>query len=233
MIFNEAKHKLHQERWLQYRFQNLLVWLFVYLVIGPFLVHLPSARIVMAVFLTFVLVSAIVAMNQAGNLIRVAIGMLAVILLVLWSESAGILTIKVNLGALVMVGFLSIVVYSLGRYLFRVKQVNGNMICASLCLYLLIGLLWGGVFAVLESLVPGSFGGAFIDASENSQQVPHHFQYFSYITLSTLGYGDITPKTQGAAALCQMEAIIGQFLTMVLVARLVGLQVSQESEKTS
>ncbi len=229
MKFDEIKHKAHQDRWLQYRFQNLLVWLFVYLVIGPFLVNLPYARAVMSVFLVFVLVSALVAMNQTGNLIRVAIAMMAVSLLIMWLESSGVIALKLNLGALAMVGFLSIVIYSLAKYLFRIRKVNANLISASLCLYLLIGLLWGGVYAVLESWVPGSFGGSFISGQEHSQQVPHHFQYFSYVTLSTLGYGDISPRTAGAAALCQMEAIIGQFFTMVVVARLVGLQVAEQT----
>ena len=56
----------------------------------------------------------------------------------------------------------------------------------------------------------------------------HDFVYFSYITLTTLGYGDILPQTQGATALCQAEAIIGQFFIAVLVARLVGIEASQQ-----
>jgi hypothetical protein len=55
-----------------------------------------------------------------------------------------------------------------------------------------------------------------------------HFEYFSLVTLPTLGYGDILPQTPRAAALCQAEAVMGQFYMAVLVARLVGIQVSQE-----
>jgi len=51
----------------------------------------------------------------------------------------------------------------------------------------------------------------------------HVFNYFSLVTLTSLGYGDITPQSLGAASLCQMEAIIGQFYTAVLVAWLVGM----------
>ena len=57
----------------------------------------------------------------------------------------------------------------------------------------------------------------------------YFLNYLSYITMTTLGYGDITPQTKTAVALCQAEAMLGQFFAMVLVARLVGIQVAQET----
>jgi hypothetical protein len=68
---------------------------------------------------------------------------------------------------------------------------------------------------------------------KNPQDRIHLLNYFSFVTLSTLGYGDITPQTQGAAALCQVEAILGQFFTVALLARLVGIQVAQQFGKES
>ncbi|HFQ90519.1 MAG TPA: two pore domain potassium channel family protein, partial [Desulfobulbus sp.] len=64
--------------------------------------------------------------------------------------------------------------------------------------------------------------------SGNPAERLRHFQYFSFVTLTTLGYGDILPRTEGATALCQTEAIVGQFFMAVLVARLVGIRVAQE-----
>ncbi|RUM45652.1 MAG: Ion channel protein, partial [Desulfocapsa sp.] len=66
----------------------------------------------------------------------------------------------------------------------------------------------------------------------NAQSDPIHlFNYFSFVTLTTLGYGDITPQTAGAASLCQMEAIVGQFFTAVVVAWLVGMHVSNRHDR--
>jgi hypothetical protein len=111
----------------------------------------------------------------------------------------------------------------------QIRRVNGNVICAALCLYLIFGMLWGALFNVLESIQPGSFGGRLLDTATSARETTGYLYYLSYVTLSTLGYGDIVPLTRGATALCQSEAIVGQFLTVVMVARLVGIQVAQES----
>lgn len=67
---------------------------------------------------------------------------------------------------------------------------------------------------------------------DNVQDSPLHiFNYFSMVTLTTLGYGDITPQTAGAGALCQMEAIVGQFFTAVVVAWLVGSIITEKQTK--
>jgi voltage-gated potassium channel Kch len=67
---------------------------------------------------------------------------------------------------------------------------------------------------------PGSFAGVLLETPKDS--VLTTFNYFSIVTLTTLGYGDITPQSLAAGALCQIEAITGQFYIAVLVAWLVG-----------
>ena len=56
------------------------------------------------------------------------------------------------------------------------------------------------------------------------------FEYFSFVTITTLGYGDITPLTNRASALALIEALIGQIYLVVLVAWLVGMYVSRKSK---
>ena len=104
-----------------------------------------------------------------------------------------------------------------------------SALCAALCTYLVLGLFWGALFNLLEVMKPHSFGGGLMDAATSPHDKEYNLQYLSFVTLSTLGYGDITPQTRSAAALCQVEAILGQFFTVALVARLVGIQVAQES----
>ena len=68
------------------------------------------------------------------------------------------------------------------------------------------------------------------DAAAHSveERYSRDFTYYSYVTLTTLGYGDITPKTPTAKYLATLEAIIGQLYLAVLIARLVGLYIAQE-----
>ena len=84
---------------------------------------------------------------------------------------------------------------------------------------------------MVDALAPDSFAGELIQDTNTFHQDLRYFQYFSFMTLSTVGYGDITPQTMGATVLCQTEAILGQFFIVVLVARLVGIQVSQEAPR--
>jgi len=98
-------------------------------------------------------------------------------------------------------------------------------------LYLIIGLFWGALYALLYELSPGSNSGVLLDKAQKSDSILHVFNYFSMETLTTLGYGDIIPQTPGAASFCQMEAIIGQFFTAVIVGWLVGNMITENQRK--
>jgi len=108
------------------------------------------------------------------------------------------------------------------------SSVTSKELYATFSLYLIIGLFWGSLYTLLHHVDPGAYSGILLDNTNNAS---HLFNYFSFVTLTTLGYGDITPQTAGAGALCQMEAIVGQFFTAVVVAWLVGMFVSSKNEK--
>mgnify|MGYP001828192220 CR=1 FL=1 len=222
-----------REHWFQQGFKNLLVWFFVYLVIGPFLETVPYAEKILDLFLTVLLVSALAAMSESRKLMTVASGILLASVVLIWLRSSDVFAPKLDVSNMMLAAFLTLLAYSFSKYLFRIREVTPNAVCAALCLYLVVGMLWGALYAVLESIVPGSFSGSILTDAGSLRDKAHHLQYFSYVTLSTLGYGDITPQTRGAAALCQTEAILGQFLTVALVARLVGIQVAQETTRSS
>ena len=110
-----------------------------------------------------------------------------------------------------------------------------NLIYGSVCVYLLIGLVWAFIFSALEILYPGSFKfelqnpGADVLLTTNQLQLSQ-LLYYSYVTLTTLGYGDISPVSPPARSFATLEAIAGQFYLTILVARLVGLQITGRSE---
>ncbi len=117
----------------------------------------------------------------------------------------------------------------------RDSRVTIETIKGAVCVYLLIGLTWVYVFVTIDMAFPGSFR---IEPSSEGLAVGHilvrrqlhHLLYFSFATLTTLGYGDIVPLRGVAQTACYLEAIVGQVFLTVLVARLVGMHISRPSD---
>lgn len=109
------------------------------------------------------------------------------------------------------------------RTVFGSGKVDSERICASLSLYLLFGVVFSLLFATVEQIWPGSFSipEPTVAATEGRPRL--NFVYFSYVTLSTVGYGDIVPVSGPAKTLAITEAILGQMYLVVVVAKLVGL----------
>jgi hypothetical protein len=101
-------------------------------------------------------------------------------------------------------------------------RVSSDTIYGALAGYLLLGVTWTFAFSLLESLQPGSFSGMAPEAGGASASI-RQFVGYSFVTLTTLGYGNIVPTNARADALAIWEAIVGQVYLTVLVARLVAL----------
>ena len=106
------------------------------------------------------------------------------------------------------------------RSVLRAVSIDSEHIYAALSAYLLAGLSFGVLYWALEQAWPGSlyYGGNVVDRFSEADGI-----YFSFVTLATLGYGDLTPKTEVARGLAVLEAVAGQLYLAVLVARLVSL----------
>lgn len=137
-----------------------------------------------------------------------------------------------------LVGYLSIspfqimVTVILLRFIFQSGTINRDVLYAASAVYLLLGAVFVPIFGLLETLQCGSFiDGGFTGVICRGDYVfPWQtFIYYSYATLTTLGYGDILPMTQWARAAATLEAIIGVLYITVIMARLVGLY-AQEPE---
>jgi hypothetical protein len=112
-------------------------------------------------------------------------------------------------------------------HVFKSTRITRETIAGAICAYLLIGAMWAHVFSIVENVSPGSFADNSIEADAASGPEPirdqaDRFTYFSFVTLTTLGYGDMTPLTRPAKNLAALEAIFGQLYLAVLIARLVG-----------
>ena len=109
---------------------------------------------------------------------------------------------------------------------FRSTEVTREMIFAAVVAYLLIGLMWAFFYMILENMVPGSF--SFPEQSRRVETM--QFEYYSFVTITTLGYGDVLPLSNRASALAILEALIGQIYLVVVVAWLVGMFVSRKAK---
>ena len=126
--------------------------------------------------------------------------------------------------------FFAFVTWSELRSVLKQKHITTETISMSISVYLLFGVTWGLLYAIIFELHHDAFtvGGALIPASDPQHVFPV-FVYFSYMTLSTVGYGDIVPMTLQARYAAVAEGITGQFYLAILVARLVGMQMSSRA----
>jgi hypothetical protein len=111
-------------------------------------------------------------------------------------------------------------------------EITSDTIYGGICVYLLIGLGWEAAYSIVEYLNPGSFamGGVPLSALDTGETGPRSYPalvYYSFVTLTTLGYGDIVPTTPQARVLSTAEAVFGQLFVAIFIARLVGLQLAQ------
>jgi Ion channel len=124
---------------------------------------------------------------------------------------------------------LAFVIAHLLRFILRAPSVNTEVLCASIAAYLMLGLMWTLAYWLVDQLTPG---GAFSFNTNAGTQSINGFTgfYFSFITLSTVGYGDITPVSRIARWLAAMEAMTGLLYVAVLIARLVSIYSPPKSE---
>jgi len=131
--------------------------------------------------------------------------------------------------------YLVVVIGMMLRHIFSHEKVTMNTISAALCVYLLLGVTWALVYSLIDLADPNAFHFALRSGAEGAAVRPvlqfgsgdtASAVYFSFVTLCTLGYGDIVPKSPTAEMAAISEAIVGQLYLTVLVARLVGLHIA-------
>jgi ion channel len=207
------------------RFIVLLVAIIAELMLSPLftwsVLGLDMARVVTVVVL-------LAALSAAGvRRITLLLFVLAVSLHLLdwyWTSTA------IHVEALTLrVLFLGNVTGLIVWHVLRRRDVTMDTIAGAACAYALIAVIWGQFYLLLEVLRPGSFDIPAHWSTVASGDPAPALLYFSFITMTTVGYGDITPQWAGAAGLAAAEAFVGQLYLAITIARLVGLHISQRS----
>jgi hypothetical protein len=196
----------------------------------PFLRATLTHRIIMNLLLGALLVSGVLAFVQKRRVMIAALSLavltLAVALVALVVPAPELVIARQSLFA----AFLVLTAGVLLKAVLGKGPVTGDKLSGAVCVYLLIGVIWSSLFGILEIAAPGSL--RFSDADAGALEALRTgapqgvMTYFSFVTLTTLGYGDIVPVSQAARSLAAVEALLGQLYLTILVARLVGLHMT-------
>jgi len=221
----------------------LLLSLLAIFLLNPLLdMAFPSSgilkRIVIDILVSIMWLAALYSVSRNQPLFIVASLLLAPALVGRWAFYAvnePIFVILSHMFAFGLLGFVATVILS--RVL-QAERVTLDIVSGAISVYLVIGMAWAFLFASIELFHPGSlrfpeFSAETLSATNLSRQEFSWFTYYSFVTLTTVGYGDITPITPIARALAILEAIIGQFYLTVLIARLMGLHILHTSQRNS
>ena len=207
------------------RFLFLLISILLLLLLSPFLRGFLSIKIMLDIFFSLVFISAVNAISSnKRNLVILSVLAIPMLLSIWIGHFIEIQGLSIT-GSFSGIIFFIYLIITLLRHVFRQERINREVIFAAIVVYLLMGVLWAYVYGTIESIQPDSFSR--IKDTMGDQR--YLFLYYSFVTLTTLGYGDISPITPVASAMAILEAIIGQLYLVVQIAWLVGLRVSQKT----
>lgn len=127
-------------------------------------------------------------------------------------------------------GFLLTAIFYTFKRIATENDVSANRIIGAIVVYLLLGVLWSVIYTMIELSWPNSFAGFEVGGAS---QWDSEWLYFSFVTMTTLGFGDIAPVSALARVFTYMQAIFGQFYIAILVAGLVSGYISQRGERNS
>jgi len=220
--------KLRIPRLRRFTSVQLLVALALFFIWAPFVEEIEGGELIVSALFSLVLLAGVVAVADSKRVLVIAIVLAIPAIAGRWMNHfrPDLVPPHVFLTAgLILIAF---VVANLLRFVLRAPSVNADVLCASISAYLMLGLMWTLAYWLVDQLTPG---GAFSFNTNAGTRSINGFTgfYFSFITLSTVGYGDITPVSRIARWLAAMEAMTGLLYVAVLIARLVSLYSTPKS----
>ncbi len=192
----------------------------------PFLVDSPAGRAVAAVLAALLPVFALLAVSVTGWRLHLGIALGGPAILAILHGSLALDLVSPVVGQSVPTIFFAYVTIVLVSEVVRTQKADTAAVLHLLSGYLLLGYTWWSAYLSLEIRLPGSFR-----SGAASTVTPGDLLYFSVVTLTTLGYGDVAPVSREARSLAMLEALAGVLYLAVLVARLVAAYSQRATER--
>ncbi len=208
---------------VKYRFIYLLFSLLLMIAIQPLDVIGGKFGLILDIILAVIFISAINSISGNRKILLGGILLALPAMAVVWSKYFVVSRQMTITGYLLATAFFAYTIAVIIAFIAKQRWITVNVIVAAAVVYLLMALMWSMLYRAVEMIHPGSFH----LAQGHSPAEGSTFFYFSMVTLTTLGYGDIFPITSGAKAYAILEALIGQIYLVFVVARLVGVHISQ------
>jgi len=213
---------LSRAAWLRrWGLTALLFLLIVTVFVVPAVAAAEAAEVAIDAFFTLVLIAGVVAVAERKAVTYALALLCAAAIATRWMEwlvpARMLLSLRQGTAILAVLLLAAIV----GRGVFSPGRVTLDRVMGAIVLYLLIGIAFAVAYQSVAAHVPGAFAGTPEGAAGLDR-----WGYFSFVTLTTVGYGDITPVANVARALATFEAFVGQLYPAVILARLVSLQIA-------
>lgn len=187
-----------------------------------------AGQLIFDVFFSLFLVSGVVAFSGHRRLAVVVAASGIAALAMRWARYGPTQGFTGRLEGWLSIGALLILTFLVLQHVFRDGPITADRVRGAILAYLLLGLVWAFAYELVELTYPGAvlMGGQTLKDANPT----HTFGYFSFVTLTTLGYGDIVPVHPIARSLAVAEALIGQLYPAILIGRLVSLQISSRQQ---
>lgn len=200
----------------------LLLAVVLLLVIYPLADDSLIWKAVLGLLNSAILVTGVAAASSSRRTLGVAVAFALPALGLQWAIIVRHDPIFAVLECVTMMAFYIFAIAHILAYVLRPGPVTGNKLHGAIAAYIMIGLLWAFVYTLIDFLVPGSFD--YMGQSDLLQRFHWvKFVFFSFVTLTTTGYGDVVPTTPHAQSAAVLEQLAGTFFVAVLIARLAGL----------
>lgn len=210
---------------------GFLAALVVLIMAAPFLAMFPNGQTVETSLLTLTLISAVMAVGHSRRVLGFAVLLMLPAVAGRWLHHFWPEIVSPVMFLISVIIFIGFIIFQLLRFILRAPRVDVEVLCAGISSYLLLGLLWAFAYMLVAWLIPGAFDLG--SQAESANQMTSFISvYFSFVTLSTVGYGDIVPVAPVARMLASTEAMTGTLYVAILISRLVSLYSRQPSVKS-
>jgi len=218
-------------------YAGMLVSIIMLIILSPFIDRTFSGFIIMDLLFSCVIFIGFASLLMEKWRILIGVVVLIIALLIDLSNHKGTTSLQIVISSSIELVFLGYIAIRILSNILSARRVTQNEICGALCVYFLMGIIWALIYYLIEFTWPGSYSSLpeiCVPGDitfETSMNIFSTLLYFSYITITSVGYGDCTPLTIMSRGFSNIEAVFGQLYLILTVSRLVGLYIQNRRSK--